>query len=139
MPYSRRGLKKPSYTLRSAGLGKMLLSLCRSPNVLLASFNIIFKCSSIDKRLSRIMPNCFCELTFDTLLLFRNKWGMVFAYFASKYYFRSLLNPLSASVALILKPVNWIAVQNQWTGFSMRSTPELNGLIGSGLKHIVNW
>ena len=54
------------YMASSAGLGRMLRSLFRSPIVLLTLFNIVFKCSSKDKRLSRIMPNCFCELASDT-------------------------------------------------------------------------
>ena len=72
--------------VNSADLGRMLWRLFRSPAVLITLSSIIFKCSSN-------VPNCFCELASDTLLLFKNKWRMVlFAYFSKKYYFLGLLN-----------------------------------------------
>ena len=64
-------------------LGRILPSLRRSSIVLLTLFNITFKCSANDKRLSRIIPNCFCELVSGTLLLFKKQSEMVFfAYFS---------------------------------------------------------
>ena len=81
------------YMARSADLGRMPRSLRRSREVLLTLLNIIFKCSSNDKRLLRTILNCFCELTSDTLLLFKNQLGMTFfTYFSSKYYFLSFFN-----------------------------------------------
>ena len=64
-------------------LGRILPSLRRSSIVLLTLFNITFKCSTNDKRLSRIIPNCFCELVSGTLVLFKKQSEMVFfAYFS---------------------------------------------------------
>ena len=59
------------------------------------------------------------------------------SYVADEYLYLFItqihINPLSFSVALIYKPVNWCA--NQWTGFYMRATLALNGLsrkLGAG-------
>ena len=48
--------------------------------VLFTLFNIIFKWSLKDKRLSRTTPKCFCELVSDTLLLLkvRARWYSYF-------------------------------------------------------------
>ena len=64
-------------------LGRILRSLHRSSIILLTLFNITFKCSANDKRLSWIIPNCFCELASGTLLLFKKQSEMFFfAYFS---------------------------------------------------------
>ena len=86
-------MKPGKVFMSSRDLGRMLRGLRRRPIVLLTFFNIIFKYSLNDKRLSRIKPNCFCKLASDTLLLLENQWWMVFfAYFSSKYYFLNLFN-----------------------------------------------
>ena len=73
------------YIVSSADLGMIFLSLRRSPIVLFTLFNIIFKWSSKDNRLSRTTPKCFCELVSDALLLLKERGGW-------HYFFVFLLN-----------------------------------------------
>ena len=58
--------------MSSADLGRIFCSLQKSPIVLFTSFNVTFKWSSKDKRLSRIIVY---ELISNTFLLLKARGG----------------------------------------------------------------
>ena len=74
-PHLRWGVTKSSYMVSSADLGKILWNLRRSPIFLLTLLNIIFKCSSNDKRLSRKISNGFWEQGTLLLIFFSEGWS----------------------------------------------------------------
>ena len=68
-------LTRSSCMASSADLGRMLWNLRRSPIFLLTLLNIIFKCSSNDKRLSRKISNGFWEQATLLLTFFSEGWS----------------------------------------------------------------
>ena len=77
---------------------------------------------SIQKKLQQNWPvlclyDCRCNIKFEISPFFpldKKSW-MLTSLFVLDYVIKhQMLNPLSASVALIWKPVNWFAVQINW-------------------------